>query len=437
MKILTKLKKCTGNAATKACEVSSGIQVGSRKVKSKIGRALAYEQHIAFFGEEGSGKTTLLNVFYGKQQEFKFIRENGYSLLAEDSGQGKTLLDGYNQLKDAGSLNATRLYSQSYSFLVKPAFEPKRKGVLKIVWHDYPGEWLSGRNKPSAAEDQRKIETFRALIKSDVAFILIDGQRLKEQGGGYIKSVFSQLKDELIRLKDRMANDLPLKYFPRVWTICLSKADLFAEWKISDFKGEVLKFASDEIESLRVVLGQFVKHPEKMDFPSSYLLLSSAKYDPNTLKLVDWGETVGVDCIAPISILAPILSVIKWANVKEVGSGTVRSVLRVGADLCSSLSSWAPVVAAWLATMVCWIPFVGKPSSAVLLLSGFLVKAVLDSAALIMKGGAVGLQNMKEKAKAKKDSLSYVVAAFQGKLQECRDCRVYVESEQDMKLLPE
>ena len=198
----------------------------------------------------------------------------------------------------------------------------------------------------------------------------------------------------------------------------------------------MLKFASDEIESLRMVLGRFVKHPEKMDFPNGYLLLSSAKYDPTTLKLIDWEKTIGVDCIAPISILAPILSVIKWANIKEVSSGAVKSVLKVGAELCSSLSSWAPVVAAWMAAMVVWIPIVGKASSAVLLLGGFLVKAVLDSVALVMKGGSFGLQNMKDKAKAKKDALSYIVATFQGKLQECKDCRVYVESEQDMKLLP-
>ena len=57
------------------------------------------------------------------------------------------------------------------------AKSPKPFDALRLVWHDYPGEWFE-EDVSGPEEAQRRVDTFKSLLGSDVAFLLVDGQRL-------------------------------------------------------------------------------------------------------------------------------------------------------------------------------------------------------------------------------------------------------------------
>src|SRR5687767_10019384 len=107
------------------------------------------EQHIAVFGESGSGKTVLLSSFYGATQEPQFWKSSLVDVSAVDPGQGHKLLQNYVGMRDhARRPDATRFKSTSYAFSVKlrnGIIKPNRASqfdALRLVWHDYPGEWF-------------------------------------------------------------------------------------------------------------------------------------------------------------------------------------------------------------------------------------------------------------------------------------------------------
>src|SRR5690349_6621801 len=139
------------------------------------------EQHIAVFGESGSGKTVLASSFFGPQQEKSSANEL-WDLVADDVSQGNRLYKNYVGMRDhATAPPATRFKATTYSFSVKlkGTSEARAKSrpfdVLRLAWHDYPGEWFE--ETPSSDEEaRRRIETFRSLLRSDVALPLVDGQ---------------------------------------------------------------------------------------------------------------------------------------------------------------------------------------------------------------------------------------------------------------------
>ena len=101
--------------------------------------------------------------------------------------------------------------------------------ALRLVWHDYPGEWFT--QEPSSTEEAaRRVETFTKLLKSDVALVLVDGQKLLDHAGEeekYLKSLLWGLRGGLEKLRDDILTDgEPLTEFPRIWILALSKADL-------------------------------------------------------------------------------------------------------------------------------------------------------------------------------------------------------------------
>ena len=309
-------------------------------LRSKCGRFSGYEQHIAVFGESGSGKTTLLSAFYGMQQSPTFELENKYSVLAQDTDQGNFLLANYYTLQDPRNMMATRLKSTRYEFSVRPEMiSGVRKDVLRLVWHDYPGEWLT-ENK-EGRENEDKLNTFRKLIEADVAYFLVDAAKFKAEGVAYLRRLFSNFRNEMKRIGDALAerNDTPLKYFPRAWYICLSKADLVPEMNVISFKSEVEK-VQEEIDAIQTELLRLSGKEFDAEFCSGYLLLSSLKMDPATLKVTNWRETKGVDVIAPLSFFAPFFKACKWAKVVSFSESSVAHVLFVAG---ASLKSAAPI----------------------------------------------------------------------------------------------
>ena len=110
---------------------------------------------------------------------------------------------------------------------------------LRLAWHDYPGEWFT--DDPSGPEERnRRSDTFLSLLRSDVALLLVDGQKLldyADEEERYLKSLLGNFRQNLMRLKDDLlAENGPLVEFPRIWILALSKADLFPDWDVSTFR---------------------------------------------------------------------------------------------------------------------------------------------------------------------------------------------------------
>ena len=111
-------------------------------------KAETLEQHIAVFGESGSGKTVLVSSFYGATQEPDFWNSSLFTVTADDTGLGHQLHPNYLGMKDAQRPETTPFSSTTFSFHVKlrdksaSAAGAKPVDALRLVWHDYPGEWF-------------------------------------------------------------------------------------------------------------------------------------------------------------------------------------------------------------------------------------------------------------------------------------------------------
>ena len=149
------------------------------------------EQHLAVFGQSGSGKTTLLSAFYGWQQEPEFRIKSGYGVNAVDTSTGQRLLASYVKMAESFLPPPTRYSHEPVEFTIRARGLDGNAG--KLVWHDYPGEWWT--ETKTGTEGNRKIETFRGLLKSDVALILIDGARLKRDNGIYIRDLIRGFRE--------------------------------------------------------------------------------------------------------------------------------------------------------------------------------------------------------------------------------------------------
>ena len=401
-----------------------------RKITIFFCRLYRYEQHIAVFGESGSGKTTLLSVFYGKQQGLRFGEESGYELFAEDTSQSNQLLSQYHQVQD-NTISPTRLKVSRYEFFVRPVTEKKSKNIIRLVWHDYPGEWLTETKQ--GEENERKKRVFESLVKADVAYFLVDASKLKKYGSKYLKRLFGNFKDQLVRIHDDCVENkkLPFNYFPRLWFICLSKADILPGWTVQRFKKE-LEVASEEMTNVERVLNTFVRKQQKVDFQSGYLLLSSLKVNTKTLKIENWEKTVGVDAIVPISFFTPIFCAYKWAKVKGVGTSALKKTFVVGGK---SFSAMAPITASLIplctitaASSFSWIPFAGPILGG---LTAATVATPLIAATAFFAGGGFlldaisgGLAKLSEKMEDKLTGLQLMIKKFQLKIIEIRSIGV-------------
>src|ERR1700743_3885808 len=107
------------------------------------------EQNLAVFGESGSGTPVLLSSVYGATQELAFRDESLYKVLADDIGQGTRLRQNYLLMRNQAEAPATNRFATTpYSFTLKvkdpeggKAAKGKSFNALRLVWHDYPGEW--------------------------------------------------------------------------------------------------------------------------------------------------------------------------------------------------------------------------------------------------------------------------------------------------------
>lgn len=280
------------------------------------------EQSIAVFGESGSGKTVLLSSFYGAHQEAEFDKTSLYNLRADDTGQGIRLHKNYLGMRNADKRPPSNKFSAT-----RYAFSAHFKGVskkpapvdaLRLVWHDYPGEWFE--ETPATPEEKsRRLDAFKALLGADIAFVLVDGQRLLDEQGEeerYLKLLFTNLRNGLLSLKDGLLGDGErLTDFPRIWVLALSKADLLPGTDVYAFRDLVIEKAGEDLDALRRAVGELVEATEALSLGEDFVLLSSARFDAERIRVLD---RVGVDLIHPMAAILPLETHAKWAALKSL-----------------------------------------------------------------------------------------------------------------------
>ncbi len=275
-------------------------------------------QHIAFFGESGSGKTVLASSFYGASQDLP--EDAPFRIHAEDMSHHVELFQNYLGMRDSSRApGLTNFSASSYSFSVSMKNSPEAADAsnqpfdaLRLVWHDYPGEWFE-QEPGGDTEAQRRVDTFRSLLSSDVAFFLVDAQLLLDNAGEeerYLKSVFSNFSNGLFTLKDEILSEgKKLEEFPRIWVIALSKADLLPEMDVSRFRDLVIEKAGSEIVRLRETLSEFVSNSEALALGEDFMLLSGAKFEVDTIAVK---ESIGADLILPLAAILPLERHARW-----------------------------------------------------------------------------------------------------------------------------
>ncbi|PFG34545.1 TRAFAC clade GTPase domain-containing protein [Sanguibacter antarcticus] len=363
------------------------------------------DQHIAVFGGTGSGKTVLVSSFYGAAQEQSFLKESLFYVIADDTGQGNRLRQNYLGMKNSAKVpDLTRFAAIPYSFMIKlkhaSGAKAAKKGkfdALRLVWHDYPGEWFD--EEPSSAQEAtRRVETFRVLLQSDVAVLLVDGQKLLDSAGEeekYLKSLLWGVRDGLLRLKDDLLHEgEPLAKFPRIWIIALSKADLHPDLDVHGFQDLVVEKAAGDLTSLHEVLKGLVQTPDALSIGEDFMLLSSARFEPGRIEVA---ERVGLDLLLPVATMLPLERVVRWGEKFEIPQ-------KLFANLVSNAGSVAHALAGAkkLASFLTKAPKVG-PALGVIALPALVTVAQM---------GEAKLQEINAQARANHDYLTATLAHF-------------------------
>lgn len=377
------------------------------------------DQHIAVFGEAGSGKTVLVSSFYGQAQEPDL--DWPYTVTADKQGQGAKLHQNYLGMRNSSQApQPTKFEANSYAFSVKLRNQAEADknmpfDVFRLIWHDYPGEWFE--EDPSGEEEEkRRIDTFRSLLKSDIAFLLVDGQRLLDNTGEeerYLKSVFTNFSNGLLALReDILIDGESFEQFPRIWIIALSKADLLPDLDVVGFRDLVIEKAAGEVIRLSEVISGFVTNNEALDVGEDFILLSSAKFEAGTIEV---GERVGVDLVLPLAAMLPLERHTKWSGAKLLPGQAAEKLFQVGA-------LGAGAVAAAMLGRKMWF---GKMAIIQGVISAFLSKDTVDDAVNLV---GEKLREVNADAVEKHQHLTAMLTGFKMALEDGEKRRIFLRS---------
>lgn len=368
----------------------------------QLNRAL--EQHIAVFGESGSGKTVMISSFYGAKQEAQFLKDSLFHVVADETGQGNRLHRNYLGMKNSARLPAPNRFSgTSYSFSIKLKEGTEVKAVrtspfdaLRLVWHDYPGEWFE-EDVSGPEEAQRRVDTFRSLLSSDVALLLVDGQRLLDNAGEeerYLKSLLGNFRNGLLSLRSDLLEDgKPLVEFPRIWIMALSKSDLLPNLDVFGLRDLLIEKAGEDISALREVLAGLVEGSDALSVGEDFLLLSSAEFGTNKIEV---NNRVGLELMLPLAAILPFERHVRWAQAKLIPGRVAENLLNGAGALAAALigNKFKPA----------------GPLGPLLKLVGLVLsKEVLDAAA---KLAGDKLKEKNSEAVAKNDHMSAMLTGF-------------------------
>lgn len=383
------------------------------------------QQNIAVFGESGSGKTVLVSSFYGPTQEGSY-KNDLWELVADKAGQGNRLYQNYLGMRDDGTTPmATRFANTTYDFSVKlradTGDEAKKRPFdqLRLTWHDYPGEWFE--EDPTSDEEKiRRTDTFKTLLSSDVALLLVDGQKLLDYAGEeerYLMSLLHNFRQNLKSLKDDLLEDGPLVEFPRIWILALSKADLFPDWDVNTFRDLVVRKAADDIERLRETVSELIDTPDALSIGEDYMLLSSAKFelkpDSPAPAEIDLTQRIGLDLILPIASLLPLERRVLWEERMTIPRKVLDS-LADGADVIAAALTGAKFVG--VEKLLKKVAKTNKQAA--------LVAKALPALAAAIKVAGPKLKEMNELARAQNQHLRAMLTQFKIDLDEAVEDKV-------------
>lgn len=367
-----------------------------KRAGNRGGQSTKTTQHLTVFGESESGKSSLLRAFYAHS---KAAAQGGngflhYSFEVADPAVA-ALLERTQQHSPAGAAryeappaSAQRVapappetqapqptaaqqpataqqpapaplqsatqpteYGFTYRFLTQLQADTKPSAVaLNLVWHDYPGSWFSA----AGTHAQQQLHSFQGLFSSDVALLLVDGAKLRDNAGQedrYLKPLFQNLTESLTRLQSELfPRGKKTNSFPRTWVIALTKADLLPGTDVFDFTNTVKQHAAAELEGLQQTIAGFVNAPEATSIGEHFLIFSAAPGStapgsagaggstPGSAPAGAPGNTIsGVELLLPLACLVPLQNQVKWAkrsaNFKKTlelaakNSGTILQVL--------------------------------------------------------------------------------------------------------------
>lgn len=376
------------------------------------------EQQIAVFGESGSGKTVLISAFYGGTQEPHFLKSSLFDVTADNTGQGHQLHRNYLGMRDSGlPPGPTKFASTSYAFTIKLrqkatlAKSSQPFDALRLIWHDYPGEWFE-QEVSGAEESQRRVDTFKSLLGSDVALLLVDGQRLLDNAGEeerYLKALLGSFRTGLLRMRDELLEDgKPLVQFPRIWVLALSKADLLPGLDVFGLRDLVVAKASDDLEELRRVLAGLVDSSDALAVGEDFLLLSSARFEDGRIEV---SERVGLDYLLPLSAMLPFERHVRWVEEKRAGAKVVE-------DLVAGLGPLA-------VALIGKAKFAGPIGKVLALLNKDGVNKAITVAAQLVGSRLV---QMNADAMAKHDHMAAVLSRFRLDLDEAEERNILLRS---------
>lgn len=373
------------------------------------------EQHIAVFGESGSGKTVLLSALYGAAQEPEFTEHNLYRIVADDFNQGAKLHKNYLGMREDSRTPLTnRFKNETYSFTLKLKENTGQNhpsapfNALRLVWHDYPGEWLS-HGADNEEEAEIRLKTFNDLIQSDVALILVDSARLLDDDDDierYLKSLLGNLKSTLLSLQDELLQGgKKLVRFPRIWMFALTKCDLLPDYDAYRFRDLLVGKVAGEITDLRQILSGFVAGNEALSVGEDFVLTSSARFESGH---IDLGDRVGINLVLPLASALPMQRHLRWANARIL-PGKVAKELLNGVGLIAS------------AIQLVQHQFPKR-------LASLLNNVQPHAMAHVANMADEGLEKLQKKAIQKKDFISAIIAGFQLELSQAESDKVLLRS---------
>jgi hypothetical protein len=126
----------------------------------------------------------------------------------------------------------------------------------------------------------------------------------------------------------------PLVRFPRIWVLALSKADLLPELDVFKFRDLVVGRAADDLGELRKVLEGLVDSPDALAVGEDFVLLSSARFEPNRIEVV---ERIGLDLVLPLAAMLPFERHMRWVEQKHLAAKVVEDLLGGAEALAATL----------------------------------------------------------------------------------------------------
>jgi hypothetical protein len=329
-------------------------------------------------------------------------------VVADDPGQGDRLLQNYLGMSREGRVPQTNRFSSiPYSFTARLDHRAGSRAsagydAIRLVWHDYPGEWFH-QSASGPEEERRRADTFRSLLGSDVAIVLVDGEELLKNAGQeaqYLKLLFTNIRNGLLPVVEELQDaGKPLARFPRIWMFALSKCDVLPDVDADKFRDMVVLSAAHEVDQLRKMLERVVLGNDALSVGEDFVLLSSAKFEQDK---IDVSQRVGVDLIMPIASVLPLNRFVRWAEARNLRG-------KVAEALLGHASAVAGVVAILVGIIGRAAKMPGPVGAVAALVSSVISKEMIDKAA---KLAGDKLREANAEALAKGDYLRAALTQF-------------------------